>query len=158
MLLSIPRPDSGHRYHDIVLNDRASDGMRVHTDGSNTPVFNQLSSWQVSEYSAIGSRIQVPDILAEQALAELCGTRQWGGWRTGGLSGLSVPSADGEIAANIAGGLNSLVEDLRNHTSANQRIEGVHVGSEGAVGFDLSGNRADGIVGFAGEGAGLQRG
>jgi tetratricopeptide (TPR) repeat protein len=77
-ILNVPLPESGHRFHDIVLNDGASNGTRVDRHGSEVPVFDELSIWEVSEYSTFRVNLQVPDETAEERLIELCRTRQLG--------------------------------------------------------------------------------
>jgi hypothetical protein len=71
-ILSVPLPESGHRFHDIVLNDGASDGTRVDENGNEVPVFNELSIWEVSDYSTYRVRLHVPDEPAEKHVVDLC--------------------------------------------------------------------------------------
>lgn len=71
-ILSVPLPESGHRFHDIVLHDGASGGTRVDSNGKEVPVFNELSIWQVSEYSTYRVALQVPGEEAIQPLVDLC--------------------------------------------------------------------------------------
>src|SRR5208337_4273353 len=51
VILSVPLPESGHRFHDIVLNDGASEGTRIDQRGKEVPVIDDLSIWEVSAYS-----------------------------------------------------------------------------------------------------------
>src|SRR2546430_4057520 len=78
VILSVPLPESGHRFHDIVLNDGASNGARVDQHGNEVPVFDELSIWQVSEYSTFCVRLQMQGDVPEKRLTELCVTHQLG--------------------------------------------------------------------------------
>jgi hypothetical protein len=78
VILNVPLPESGHRFHDIVLNDGASNGTRVDEHGSEVPVFNELSIWEVSQYSTFRVRLQIPDELAEERLVNMCRSHQLG--------------------------------------------------------------------------------
>ena len=72
VILNVPLPESGHRFHDIVLNDGASNGTRVNQHGTEVPVFDELSIWEVSEYSTFRARLHIPGDSAEEQLTELC--------------------------------------------------------------------------------------
>ncbi len=78
VILSVPLPESGHRFHDIVLNDGASNGARVDQHSNEVPVFDELSIWQVSEYSTFCVRLQMQGDVPEKRLTELCVTHQLG--------------------------------------------------------------------------------
>jgi hypothetical protein len=78
VILSVPLPESGFRFHDIILNDGASNGARVDQNGREVPVFDELSIWEVSEYSTLRANLQIPDGTAEERLIELCQTHQLG--------------------------------------------------------------------------------
>jgi hypothetical protein len=69
VLLNVPLPESGHRFHDIVLHDGAANGSRVR-DGSEYPVFDELSVWQASDYSTFEVSLNVPGQSAEDCLVE----------------------------------------------------------------------------------------
>ena len=71
VILNMPLPESGHRSHDIILNDDASNGTRVDEHGREVPVFDELSIWEVSEYSTFRVRLQIPDEPAEEQLINL---------------------------------------------------------------------------------------
>jgi hypothetical protein len=58
-LLSIPFPESGHRWGDIVLNDGAPTGYRRH-DGREVPVFDALQMLEPSVYSTFIARVRLP--------------------------------------------------------------------------------------------------
>src|SRR5260370_20218699 len=45
VILNVPLPESGHRFHDIILNDGDSNGTRVDEHGREVPVFDELSIW-----------------------------------------------------------------------------------------------------------------
>jgi hypothetical protein len=77
VVFNVPLPDSRHRFHDVILNDGAVSGTRV-KDGKEFPVFDELEIWKVSEYSTFRVKLQVPDKLAENRLAQLCDLRQLG--------------------------------------------------------------------------------
>ena len=78
VILNVPLPESGHRFHDIILNDGASNGTRVDEHGREVPVFDELSIWEVSEYSTFRVNLQIPDDLAEERLVSMCRTLQLG--------------------------------------------------------------------------------
>ena len=78
IILNVPLPESGHRFHDIVLNDGAANGTRVDKHGTEVPVFDELSIWRVSEYSTFRVRVHIPDESAEERLVELCLTQELG--------------------------------------------------------------------------------
>jgi tetratricopeptide (TPR) repeat protein len=71
LVLNIPLPDSKHRFHDIVLNDGASNGTRV-TNGVEVPVFDELAIWQPSRWSTFRASVRIPDESAEEKLTEFC--------------------------------------------------------------------------------------
>jgi len=78
VILSVPLPESGHRFHDIVLNDGASEGTRIDQNGREVPVFNELSLWEVSEYSTYSVRMHVPDAKSQEYLVALCDAHEMG--------------------------------------------------------------------------------
>jgi hypothetical protein len=82
LILSIPLPESKHRFRDIVLNDGASNGERE-WNGSSVPVFDELQVWQQSPYSTFRVTLNVPDESAQYRLVEICkqrnsGVEDWG--------------------------------------------------------------------------------
>jgi len=77
IVFNVPLPDSRHRFRDVILNDGAANGTRL-KGGQEFPVFDELEIWKVSEYSTFRVKLQVPDELAENRLAELCDLRQLG--------------------------------------------------------------------------------
>lgn len=77
LILSIPLPESKHRFRDIVLNDGASNGERE-WNGSSVPVFDELQVWQQSRYSTFRVTLNVPDESAQDRLVEICNQRNSG--------------------------------------------------------------------------------
>ena len=78
VLLSVPLPESGHRFHDIVLNDGAPNGTRVDSNGREIPVFDELSVWEKSKYSTYQAHIQIPDSGLIDSLVGLCDRHELG--------------------------------------------------------------------------------
>lgn len=77
VLLNVPLPESGYRFHDIVLHDGASNGSRMR-DGVEYPVFDALGLWQPSKYSTFAVRLNVPNMADQDRLVELCRERKIG--------------------------------------------------------------------------------
>ncbi len=77
-ILSVPLPQSGPRFNDIVLNDGASSGTRIDSNGKEVPVFDELSIWCVSGYSTFCVKLNVPDGDAEKSLVDLCEVHRLG--------------------------------------------------------------------------------
>jgi tetratricopeptide (TPR) repeat protein len=48
---SVPYPESGVAYGDVILNDGAPEGYRLDSNGREVPVFNMLDLFETSEYS-----------------------------------------------------------------------------------------------------------
>lgn len=71
-------PESGYRFHDIILNDGASNGTRIDDDGVEVPVFDELSIWQVSEYSTFCVKLQIRNQESQEQLVKLCHAQQLG--------------------------------------------------------------------------------
>jgi hypothetical protein len=78
VVLNVPLPESGYRFHDIILNDGAPNGSRVDEDGETVSVFDELAIWQASEYSTFGMKLRVPGEVAEKRLMEICREHQLG--------------------------------------------------------------------------------
>ena len=78
VILSVPLPESGHRFRDIILNDGAANGTRIDQHGCEVPVFDELAIWEVSKYSTFRVRLHMLDDSAEQHLSELCDEAQLG--------------------------------------------------------------------------------
>jgi hypothetical protein len=81
-ILSVPLPQSKHRFRDIVLNDGAPSGERQ-WNGNKFPVFDELEIWQKSEYATFKAKITIPNESAEMQLVNLCrdasvGIEDWG--------------------------------------------------------------------------------
>jgi len=77
-ILSVPLPESGHRFNDIVLNDGAANGTRVESNGNEVPVFDELSIWKASNYSTFRVKLEMPDDSAKEKLVELCVAHELG--------------------------------------------------------------------------------
>ena len=77
IVLNVPLPESGHRFHDIVLHDGAPNGNRTR-DGEEYPVFDALALWQPSDYTTFEVSLGVPSQGAEDRLVELCRERKVG--------------------------------------------------------------------------------
>ncbi|MBM5572039.1 MULTISPECIES: hypothetical protein [Deefgea] len=69
-IVSVPMPDCGVRYHDIVLIDGAPRGTRE-LNGQQVPVFDWLEFWQRSNYSTYVLEANIPDELAVHTLDKL---------------------------------------------------------------------------------------
>lgn len=69
-IVSVPMPDCGVRYHDIVLIDGAPRGTRE-LNGSQVPVFDWIEFWQRSNYSTYVLEANIPDQLAIDTLEGL---------------------------------------------------------------------------------------
>ncbi len=75
-IVSIPFPESGVAYGDVVLHDGAAVGYRLDADGKEKPVFNMLEMFERSDYSTyvIEALVESPDII--EVLDKLCDARQ----------------------------------------------------------------------------------
>jgi tetratricopeptide (TPR) repeat protein len=58
-IVSIPFPESGHRWGDIVLNDGAPNGYR-RNDGKDVPVFDALQMLEPSIFSTFIAKVHLP--------------------------------------------------------------------------------------------------
>ncbi|HEU5402456.1 MAG TPA: hypothetical protein VFU86_13920 [Terriglobales bacterium] len=67
---SIPLPESGHRYGDVVLNDGAVEGTRT-SNARQYSVFNELQMFEKSRYSTFEAEVTVPNESAERGLVDL---------------------------------------------------------------------------------------
>lgn len=82
LVLSVPLPESKHRFRDVVLNDGAPNGERE-WNGKKFPVFDELEIWQKSEYFTFKTEVTIPNESAQLQLVELCrnanvGIEDWG--------------------------------------------------------------------------------
>lgn len=81
-VLSVPLPDSGHCWGDLVLNDGEPVGTRLH-GGVEVPVFNALALLLASEYGTFVAQVRLPPDevlmrqLAEQAQARGGAAEDW---------------------------------------------------------------------------------
>ena len=71
VILSVPLPESRHRFRDIVLNDGAENGTREMGD-TQVPVFDELTVWRASEYSTLKVKLRVPNDDSERQLVKIC--------------------------------------------------------------------------------------
>ncbi len=69
-IVSVPMPDCGVRYHDIVLIDGAPRGTRE-LNGNPVPVFDWLEFWQRSKYSTYVIEAIVPTELATNTFGKM---------------------------------------------------------------------------------------
>ena len=69
-IISVPMPDCGVRFHDIVLHDGAPRGTRE-LNGKEVPVFDWLEFCQRSDYSTYVIEAIVPNQLAANTLDKL---------------------------------------------------------------------------------------
>lgn len=69
ILESIPFAESGHGWRDMVLNDGAPNGYRLH-DGVEVPVFDELQHLQRSQFGTFVSKVLLKD--AQQSTDRLC--------------------------------------------------------------------------------------
>jgi TPR repeat len=71
VIKSIPLPDSGHRFHDIVLHDGEPKGERE-IAGRTVHVFNELERWQESSVPTVVAQLTCPTHADSEAVEELC--------------------------------------------------------------------------------------
>jgi hypothetical protein len=81
VLASIPLPESNHRYGDLVLNDGAPVGYRIH-DGQEVPVFNELKLLTSSGFGTYEVTLQarnIDDLVSFEHVCERyhCPTEDW---------------------------------------------------------------------------------
>jgi hypothetical protein len=82
VLVSIPFPESGHRWKDTVLNDGAPTGYRKY-GGKDIPVFDELALLQPSAFGTYVVRVRIPpgrenvEKLAEAATELDGGAEDW---------------------------------------------------------------------------------
>ncbi|QZA80911.1 hypothetical protein [Deefgea piscis] len=69
-IVSVPMPDCGVRYQDIVLIDGAPRGTRE-LNGKDVPVFDWLEFWQRANYSTYVLEANVPSALEANTLDEM---------------------------------------------------------------------------------------
>jgi hypothetical protein len=76
VLASIPFPESGYRWNDVVLNDGAPCGYRQ-VNGKEIPVLNALDLLEASPFGTYVAQVQMPDKPEyTDKLAELAGTME----------------------------------------------------------------------------------
>jgi hypothetical protein len=59
VISNVPLPESGHRYHDLVLHDGAPTGYRE-VDGRKVPVFDALALLQASTHATFRVAVEAP--------------------------------------------------------------------------------------------------
>ncbi|HEX5270705.1 MAG TPA: hypothetical protein VFW33_09475 [Gemmataceae bacterium] len=59
-LVTIPFPESGHRWSDVVLNDGAPNGYRMY-EGKEVPVFDALGLLERSPFGTYVAEVKMPD-------------------------------------------------------------------------------------------------
>ncbi|SOE03052.1 hypothetical protein [Blastococcus haudaquaticus] len=59
-ITSVPLPESGHRYGDVVLHDGAPEGTRV-VDGDEYPVFEEIELWERSSTPTLSVQVKGSD-------------------------------------------------------------------------------------------------
>lgn len=77
MVLNVPLPESGRRFHDVVLHDGAASGERV-IDGVEVPVFDEIEVWKASGYSTFEVTVQGASGGGVDPLVEICDQRGLG--------------------------------------------------------------------------------
>lgn len=83
-VLSIPLPESGHRWKDVVLNDGAPAGYRQY-QGREVSVFNELQRLEESPYGTAVAEVELPaDVPTVERLMQLGAARDVGAedWTT----------------------------------------------------------------------------
>jgi hypothetical protein len=68
---SIPYPDSGHAWRDVVLHDGAQMGTRRDSEGREKPVFNALELFEPSTFSTYVAGVEVDGPVDIEALEKL---------------------------------------------------------------------------------------
>ncbi len=81
VILSIPLPESGHRYGDLLLHDGAVHGYRMFK-GTEVPVFDELQTLEGSRFGTFEARVMVTapeDITELERLCDRasCGAEDW---------------------------------------------------------------------------------
>lgn len=78
VIASVPLPESGHRFRDVLLHDGEPKGSRL-LRGQEVPVFDELARLETSELSTWQARL-LGDVGAEDldVLADLLGSRGFG--------------------------------------------------------------------------------
>ena len=75
-VLSLPLPESGVAYGDIVLHDGAPVGTRLDIDGKEKSVFNMLEMFEPSDYSTYTIDAVADSPEAVEALEKICDARR----------------------------------------------------------------------------------
>jgi hypothetical protein len=70
-VMNVPLPESDRLYGDIILNDGAPEGNRI-SNGSEYPVFNELTVWRRSEFSTYCIEVSGSTAESKSSLERLC--------------------------------------------------------------------------------------
>jgi hypothetical protein len=73
---NVPLPESGHRWHDVVLHDGEPRGERTIGERS-YHVFDELERWQPSGTPTLSVALEAPDASAAEELVVLARSRGW---------------------------------------------------------------------------------
>jgi hypothetical protein len=73
---NVPLPESGHRWHDVLLHDGAPRGERT-LAGQPVPVFDELERWQPSDTPTLTVAVEAPDRESVEALVEAVRASGW---------------------------------------------------------------------------------
>jgi hypothetical protein len=73
---NVPFPDSGHRWHDILLHDGEPHGERT-LGGQPVPVFDELERWEPSDTPTLTVALEAPDRESAEALVDAVRESGW---------------------------------------------------------------------------------
>jgi hypothetical protein len=73
---NVPFPDSGHRWHDVLLHDGEPRGERT-LGGQAVPVFDELERWEPSDTPTLTVTLAAPDRESAEALVEAVRESGW---------------------------------------------------------------------------------
>jgi hypothetical protein len=97
VLTSVPLPDSGHRYGDIVLHDGEPAGSRDLADGTAVPVFDELERLEAAPRATTAVTVTAPAAADAEALLDaVAAAGLWAEDWTGSLRALCPACGDGD--------------------------------------------------------------
>jgi hypothetical protein len=98
LLTSVPLPESGHRYGDVVLHDGEPAGSRELADGTEVSVFDELARLERAEHPTTAVTVTAPAAEDAEALLEAVAATglQAEDW-TGSVRELCAACGDGEV-------------------------------------------------------------
>ncbi|MDQ1676261.1 MAG: hypothetical protein QOC93_1405 [Actinomycetota bacterium] len=104
VLTSVPLPESGHRYGDVVLHDGEPAGSRELADGTGVPVFDELARLVPATHPTTALTVSAPAAADVDALLEVvtdAGLRaeDW----TGSVRALCPACSSGEVHDHTGG-------------------------------------------------------